>query len=206
MRFFSNLVVFLLTFVPLCGYTQNSWDQEILEKANTAKDISYLTEEEKQIIFYTNLLRLQPKLFRNTFVKHYIDSTGSKSKYVKSLLKTLETQPSLPVLKPSERLYKIAKEHATTFGKQGKAGHGNFKKRFQSYLNDCKCAIAENCYYGNVSALDVVIGLLIDENISNLGHRKNLLNPALINTGVCISPHKKYKKNCVADYSSAVKD
>ncbi len=206
MRFPSSILVLLMSFIQLYCFAQKGWDKETLEKANTAKDIGYLTEEEKQVIFYTNLLRLDPLLFRNTFVKHYIDSTGSKSKYAKSLLKTLETQPSLPVLKPSERLYKIAKEHAITFGKQGKTGHGNLKKRFQSYLNDCKCAIAENCYYGNVSALDMVIGLLIDENVSNLGHRKNLLNAAFTNTGVCISPHKTYKRSCVADYSSAVKD
>lgn len=203
MRFCSYLLVFLMIFTQLPGYAQKSWDRETIEKANTAKGVSYLTEEEKQVILYTNLLRLDPLLFRNTFVKHYIDSTGSKSKYVKSLLKTLETQAALPLLQPSPQLYKIAKEHATAFGKQGKTGHGNLKQRFEEYMKNCKCTIAENCYYGDISPLNIVIGLLIDENVSNLGHRKNLLNPLYKNTGVSISPHKTYKKNCVADYSSA---
>lgn len=203
MPFLSYIFVFLMAFAQLPGYAQKSWDKETLEKANTAKDVSYLTKEEKQVIFYTNLLRLNPLLFRNTFVKHYVDSTGSKSSYVKSLMKTLETTQSMPIQLPSESLYKIAKEHAIAYGKQGKTGHGNFKQRFQKYFNNCKCMVGENCYYGNVSALNIVIALLIDEDVSNLNHRKNLLNAVFINTGVYISTHKIYEKSCVADYSSA---
>lgn len=208
MRLNHKLLIFILVLVlqDRTAFAQESWDKEILEKANTAKDVKYLTEEEKQIVLYTNLLRLNPLLFRNTFLKQYIDSTGSRSRNVKSLIKTLENTQSLPVLFPSASLYKIAKEHAVDFGKRGKTGHGNFKHRFEKYLNNCTCTVAENCYYGNISALNVVIALLIDENVSNLGHRKNLLNPVLTKTGVHISAHKTYKKSCVADYSSALAD
>lgn len=184
-------------------YAQKTWDKAVIEKANTANDIAYLTEEEKAIIFYTNLLRLDPVLFKNTYVKHYIDSTGSNSKFVKSLLKTLETTKSMQALRPSESLYKIAKEHAIDFGKKGQTGHGNFKKRFQKYFNNCQCTVGENCYYGDTPPLDIVIGLLIDEGINDLSHRKNLLNPEYTTTGVYISTHKVFKKSCVADFSSA---
>lgn len=199
-----NILLFVFAFIiQQTAFSQKTWDNSVLEKANTAKDIAYLNEEEKAIIFYSNLLRLDPVLFKNTYVKHYIDSTDSNSKFVKSLIKTLESTKSMQALKPSESLYKIAKEHAIDFGKQGKTGHGNFKKRFQSYFNNCQCTVGENCYYGNSKPLDIVIGLLIDEGINDLSHRKNLLNPEYKNTGVYMGTHKVYKKSCVADFSSA---
>lgn len=204
MRPYINILLFIFAFIiQQTAFSQKAWDKTVLEKANTAKGIAYLTEEEEAIIFYSNLLRLDPVLFKNTYVKHYIDSTGSNSKFVKSLLKTLESTKSMQALTPSKSLYTIAKDHAIDFGKQGKTGHGNFKKRFQKYFNNCECTVGENCYYGRAKPLDIVIGLLIDEGINDLSHRKNLLNPEYKNIGVYIGPHKVFKKSCVADFSSA---
>lgn len=181
---------------------QNGWSDEILEQANTAKDAAYLTEEDKQIIYYTNLVRLDPPFFAKTFVKHYIDSTGKTSTYTKSLLKTLEKTKPMSVLSPSNKLVETAKAHAIESGKKGATGHGNFKKRFASYQAECACIVAENCYYGKANPLDIVIGLLIDEGVANLSHRNNILNKELIKTGVFFAPHKTFTRNCVIDYSS----
>jgi uncharacterized protein YkwD len=206
MRLHLFSVVFCSIIVQQTSTAQKTWSKELLEKANTAMDASYLTEEEKAVIFYSNLVRLKPQLFKETYLKHYLDSTHAHSSYVKSLLKTLENTPELQELYPSKNLYAIAKEHATEFGKHGKTGHGNFTKRFDKYMRNCGCAVAENCYYGNISPLNITIELLIDEGINDLSHRKNLLNPIYQKTGVSISPHKVYKKSCVMDFSSAASD
>jgi uncharacterized protein YkwD len=184
---------------------QTTWDDETLKKANTAKDISYLTNEEKLTVFYCNLARLNPSLFANTYAKKYIDSIGKNDAYTKSLLKTLKATKSMQALYPSQQLFEFAKEHANDFGKKGKIGHGNFKKRFSKYMSECTCNIAENCDYGSDKALTIVMDLLIDENISDLGHRKNILNPEYKNFGVSIHEHKKFEWNCVMDFGSAQK-
>lgn len=196
----------LLLLPQQIAFSQSEWTKEQLEKANTAKEISYLTEKEKAVILYSNLVRTNPLLFKNTYLKNYLDSTGmnKNNSYVKSLLKTLETTDGREALIPSKSLHTIAKAHAVSFGKSGKTGHGNFDKRFDKYFNHCTCAIAENCDYGNAEALDIVMSLLIDEGVSNLGHRKNLLNAAYKNIGVSISTHKKYRQSCVMDFSSSL--
>lgn len=188
------------------GFSQTSWSAEQLEQANTAKEVKYLTDKEKAVIFYTNLIRIDPQLFKNTYLKNYLDSTGmsKNNSYLKSLIKTLEKTESRKVLAPSKSLYTIAKAHAIDFGKSGKTGHGNFDKRFDKYFDNCNCIIAENCDYGNSEALDIVISLLIDEGVSNLGHRKNILNATYTNIGVSINPHKKYRQSCVMDFSAAL--
>lgn len=201
----NKIVRILFIFTALFSSSvlaQTDWYDDVLEKANTAADSTYLTAEEKEIIYYTNLVRLDPKLFGNTFVKHYIDSTGKASNFTKSLLKTLEKTKPMGVLTPSKKLHETAKSHATEFGKKGTTGHGSLKKRFAKYQEECGCIIAENCYYGKSNALNIVIELLIDEGIANLSHRNNILNRELTRTGLFIAPHKTFTRNCVIDYSS----
>ncbi|MES2593651.1 MAG: CAP domain-containing protein [Bacteroidota bacterium] len=205
MRSFSKIIILALLFCNFITkdiYAQKKWTQEIFAKANTAKDLDYLTDKEKWVVFYYNLVRLEPALFMDTYVDHYIDSTRKHNKYTSSLKKTLKDIEKMDVLYPSPQLYQFAKVHALDFGKSGKTGHGNFKKRFQEYSAKCHCRIGENCYYGNSDALNIVICLLIDENVSNLGHRKNILNPEFKNIGVSIAKHKTYKWNCVMDFDS----
>lgn len=202
----SNIFLILLLFSIKMSFAQKTWTPEMLEKANTAKDISYLSDEEKSVLYYCNLVRIDPVLFMNTYAKRYIDSTKSNSSYTKSLMATLKKTEAMEVLYPSEKLYEIAKSHATGFGNKGKIGHGDFTKRFAKYTTDCKCEVGENIDYGHNIALDIVMSLLIDEKVSNLSHRKNILNPRYKSSGVSIDKHKKYKWNCVMDYSSSSTD
>ena len=138
-----------------------------------------------------------------TFVKNYMDSTKENNNYTRSLIKTLRSAKSMDVLSPSDKLYALAKEHAIDFGKKGKTGHGDFDKRFMKITKECNCAVGENCDYGNNQALDIVMSLLIDDDVPDYGHRKNILDPEYKNIGVSIQAHKKYEWNCVMDFSGA---
>lgn len=60
--------------------------------------------------------------------------------------------------------------------------------------------VAENIYYGRYTPEEIVMQLLIDEKIEDLGHRHNLLNPKYNSIGVSIKPHKKYEYNCVMSF------
>jgi len=198
-------IIFTLVFLSVSiktVFAQKAWTTEMLEKANTAKNIDYLTEEEKLVVFYCNLVRMNPPLFMDTYAKKYIDSTKSSTIFTKSLIKTLGKTENMEVLYPSKKLFAIAKAHAVDFGKSGGMGHGNFKKRFEKYGRECNCEVGENCDYGFNKALDITMRLLIDEKVSNLAHRKNILNPNYKNSGVSIMKHKKYGWHCVIDYSA----
>jgi hypothetical protein len=198
MRLFSLLLLLLLSSSLLSQ--KKTWDPAVLKKANTAKDVNYLTDEEKAVVFYLNLVRLDPKLFGETYLKKYLDSTGDKNSFTKSLIKVLPSTKPMEVLMPSKELSAFAKEHATKFGKENKIGHGNFKERTKNIKADFRGYIAENCDYGNNKAFDIVMSLLIDENVQSLGHRENILNPVYRFVGTSIKPHKRYDWNCVMDF------
>lgn len=192
---------------PRTGST--GWTKEVHAKANTAKDESYLNEQEKKVIYYTNLVRVNPKLFADTYLKNYLDSTKSifrKKKYIASLYKDLEKASPCPQLLPRRDLFDLAKRHSIDMGAHGKIGHQTsggdpFSARIEE-LKKTYGFVYENCQYGYSDALSIVVDLLIDEDVADLGHRKTILNPTLKYAGASIQPHKKFRVNCVIDYAT----
>lgn len=192
------LIFFL--FVSQHSFSQPVWDSLVLEKANTAKDTRYLKDEEKQIIFYTNLARADGKLFSETYLKWYMESEAMWSNsFVQSLEQNLRDVRDLPMLVPDKYLYDIARDHAVKSGKSGQQGHQGFKKRFRK-LDRSYVYFGENCYYGRDNPLVIVIRLLIDDEVPDLGHRKNMLEPLYNSIGISIMPHKTFSYNCVMDF------
>ncbi|MBN1187646.1 MAG: CAP domain-containing protein [Bacteroidales bacterium] len=179
---------------------KKKWSEAVLKEANTVKDADYLTEQEKEIIVFCNLARLDGELFVETYLEFYLDLTNKeKTRNVKSLIKDLNNLEKLPPFVPEKEMYDIAKDHAKTMGKKGKTGHDGFSERYEKALNTYNM-VGENCYYGKGDALDIVITLLIDEGVPNLGHRKNILNESYNSIGVSVQPHKEYGENCVMSF------
>lgn len=177
------------------------WDEAVIEQANTAKNIDYYSEEEKQVVLLMNLARLDGALFASTFLTNYLQETGMpKNSYVSSLYRNLKVVIGLPLLNPIKDLTDIAVGHATQSGKTGHVGHKEMNKRFAPVFGSAYFQMAENCSYGYENALDIVLTLLIDDGIKSLGHRKNILNKGYNFTGVSIQQHKEYRYNCVIDF------
>lgn len=203
-----NKLIFLLMAVSLGTYTArgqqeawDKWDKAVIEKANTAKSISYYTEEEKKVVLLINLARLDGELFASSFLDNYIQTGKTKTNsYVKSLYKDLKPVKNLPLLVPKNDLSEIADGHASKSGKTGHVGHKDMQKRFKAVFGNPYYTIAENCSYGYDQALDIVLTLLIDSGIPSLGHRKNILNASFNAIGVATRPHKDYGYNCVIDF------
>ncbi len=202
----KRLILILVVFICLIissGYTVSDnpwekWDPETIAIANTAAGVDYLSEEEKQVVLFTNLARWDGLLFVSTFMHTYMENR-KPTRYSRSLIRDLKKVKGLQPLWHEYDLYEAAKGHAIESGKSGHAGHRNFDRRFKPLLGKYNL-VAENCAYGFDKAMDIVIQLLIDEDVPNLGHRKNMLNPEFNSTGVSIQPHKKYNHNCVISY------
>jgi len=204
MKQFLLLFIFISHFFPAFGQKPvPKWDAATLAKANTAKDEKYLSKQEKEVIFYLNLVRLNPKLFAETYLEKYLDSTKENDTYTKSLLKELPLTKPMGLLMPDKELFTFTKEHAIKSGQQNTTGHGNYKERVKKIRPRFGGYIAENCDYGNNRAIDIVMSLLIDENVPSLGHRKNILNPIYKFTGTSIQPHKGFEWNCVMEFGGA---
>jgi hypothetical protein len=176
------------------------WDASVVATANTAVDSEFLSEDEKKVILISNLARADGPLFAETILKEYLILKGRKSnKYIKSLYKDLKKVHNLPMLVPRKDLYNVARDHATRSGKKGYKGHKGFKTRYTPIL-ERYMEVGENIYYGQYTPDEIVLQLLIDEGVKDLGHRANLLNPKYNSIGVSIKPHKSYDYNCVQSF------
>lgn len=179
---------------------------DVFEKANTAKEVGYLTDEEKRVIYLVNLARIDGNLFAKTYLAKHIkeNKLDASTEALKTLLQDLRSTQS-DILLPTEKLSEAACFHADDTGQKGLVQHDSsdgttFAKRIRRYVKGG--AIAENCSYGYETAEGILMQLLIDENIPSRGHRKNILNPTYKFLGVCIRPHARWKFTCVQDFSS----
>lgn len=194
-----NRMVVLLVFITNFSFVNaQTWTSAQLEKANTAKNSTYLTPVEKETILYINLCRLYPKDFLTNEVMNYYGSEDysdylKNSTYRESLIKLLGTiQPVHPLYFDLETF-----TGANCFAKeQGEAGTtGHERKR-------CKVDYAaECCDYGNETGKDIALSLLIDHNVPSLGHRKICLDKAYTKIGVSVQPHKKWDVVAVLNFN-----
>lgn len=163
-------------------------------------------DQEKEILELLNAARTNPKKFIETHALPYIQENGlEKNRYAKSLVQDLKETKPMGVLKSAPALTAVARYHAKDMGTTGGLGHTstdgtpfNIRVRTQSKAQGM---IAENCAYGQTSALDFVMQLLIDDGIESLGHRKNILEAKYQWVGIAIEPHKTYHTNCVMDFA-----
>lgn len=181
--------------------------------ANTADSVSYMSDEEKKVIFYMNLARTDGEKFYDAYIPQFLeyyngvfgDKILPNNKYLLSLKTDLKKIKDYGLLRPNKNLWISATFHARDMGKMGTTGHvssdgTNGDKRIQRFNPNIRCW-SENCSYGMASAINIVCQLLIDNNISTLGHRTNILKTIQKMVGVGIAPHKIYRTNCVMDFS-----
>ncbi|NVO01375.1 MAG: CAP domain-containing protein [Bacteroidetes bacterium] len=208
LQFFKILFLLLLSSFSAVVYSQeikqkypfDKWKQSEIDAANSAKTSDYLSKDEKSVIFYSNLARINGKLFAQTYLQKFIDSTKQKKTiYVNSLFSTLKNQSALKPLVPSKEVSLIAKQYAIKMGKEGFTGHKDVTKRF-AVLKTSFSSRGENCDYGYSDPLTIVMDLLIDDGVSGYGHRNNILDKEYNFIGVSIQPHKKYATCCVMDF------
>lgn len=208
---FNLILVLIVSTFSFKGFAQNDqlfklWPDSVLAEANSAKNAFYMSEEEKVVVYYTNLVRINPELFSKTFLIEYLDQNDlKKDKEIKELIKELETRSQMKILQPSETLTTAARNHAKDMGETGRTGHTSsdgksFKDRMMAVANDYE-GVNENCNYGTDKGVEAFMDLLIDRNVPNYGHRKNILDPEMKFIGVAIEPHKRMGHNCVQDFA-----
>ncbi len=99
-------------------------------------------------------------------------------------------------LKPSKGMSLAAKLHVRNEGPRGKIGHSGYNgsstaDRISKYGQWLHTA-GENLAYGQKSAENIVISLIIDDGVSSRGHRDNIYNEDFKVTGVGFGMHKGY--------------
>jgi hypothetical protein len=124
---FTLLTSFRGASIQVADDSLSSWDKAVLKQANTAESVTYLSDEEKKLIFYTNLCRLKPKLFCQTVLADYLKTHIDKPAQIASLKKQLNEDKAMDVLVPDQELSIAASRFAMRMGEQGKTGILIFK-------------------------------------------------------------------------------
>ncbi len=192
---------------------------------NTAVNAGYLSPLEKEIILEINLFRSNPAQYAEKYIaplaknyqKNILQYPGDMPiktvegvKALHECVRELKKATPKPILYPSEGLTNAAEDHCRDQSKTGRTGHigsdnSNLKARVDRY-GKWKVRIAENIAYGNTSARQVIIFLLIDDNVKNRGHRINMLNPDFKLVGVSTGSHPEYSTMCVMDFAGGMAD
>lgn len=182
---------------PLSSYSA-LWNTAKFKNLNTAKDVSYLSQNEKEIIWILNQVRHSPQLFLSSVLlnpksKYYVP-VNRRNYYYSSLIGELKNAKSISTaLVANEKAFESALCHAVESGKAGYVGHDR--------INNCKSYfMGECCQYGYDDPMAIVLALLIDNNVPSLGHRKICLSPDYTSMGVSIQPHTTYRFNAVLDF------
>ena len=206
--------IFIIIFIAISftGMTQKLFEpdfskfpSESLQSAFSKEKVSFMSSEEQKLVFFMNLLRIEPQLFLDEVIKPYVAfSDLNVNNYVKSLYKDLsKASPTHPFFM-REDLYEMANAHLIDIGKKGLTGHvgsngKTFAKRAAPMLEKYE-TVSENVGLGFYSPLDNLIGLLIDDGVKDLGHRKAILSPNYNCVGVAIGQHKEFIYGCVMDF------
>lgn len=197
-------VILLVSVVAIAQSTKTSkfiikelpkWQKADIGILNYQKQIPELIADSlcSELFYWTNYSRKHPKLFWDSVVNPFLRLYPQfNTPFAATLKKDLLSQKdTLPFLKYSSTLTKLAQEHALdlksnwpNISHHSSSGK-SFAERVQSF-GSFSCA-GENIGVGNPDVVLQLIFLYIDEGLADLGHRKTLLSPKFSNMGIAKS-------------------
>lgn len=144
----------------------------------------------RQVLDYINEMRRNPAAFYRRYVGDYVRQHPDRftDYYTQSLKKDLLGASALPVFHVDPALKQCAARQTTYLVRLGgrQLTHDRGKLSFAARMKEAGLhCLAENLYTAQkLTPLQVVLDLLIDQRVSSLGHRKNLMNPQYDRIGI----------------------
>lgn len=217
---------FMLWGLLSSGYllTYPSGSDSLLVPGEGVGLLDFLTPLEKEVVVELNLARTKPWMyvafieeFKTHYAGKYIYVAGQTQIVttegvvaVDDAIQFLKTCQPLPLLHVSKGLSLAARDHVKSQGPSGQTGHtGNDGSTIVDRLNRFGTwggAYGENIEYGNVTAREIVMQLIIDDGVLNRGHRLNIFSPNFTLVGVHCGPHLSYGQMCVQNFAGSYRE
>jgi uncharacterized protein YkwD len=125
-------------------------------------------------------------------------------------IRVLERAKPVRALTWSPGLAKAAAQHVADIGPRGAVDHqgkdGSWPHQRMGRHGQLLGTGGENIDFGFADARGVVVHLVIDDNVPDRGHRKNMLDATYRHLGAACGRHKVYKVTCVMDLAEAYRD
>jgi uncharacterized protein YkwD len=167
----------------------------IVDELNRARTdpSGYAAGLERELQYYNG------NLFRRPGDESALETREGTSAVREAIRVLRETRP-MPPLHLSTGMTLATEDHVKDQAPRGLMNHrgtdGTMAWDRVSRYGDWKKKISENMTFGPMSAHDVVAALLIDDGITDRGHRKNVLDPDVRLIGVSCGTHKSYRVMC----------
>jgi uncharacterized protein YkwD len=170
-------------------------DHAIVDELNRARTnpSGYAAGLERELQYFRG------NLFRRPDDDSALETREGTRAVVEAIRVLRQTSPMSP-LRLSAPMSEAAEDHVKDQAPRGLMNHrgtdGSMAWDRVSRYGDWKRKISENMTFGPMTAHDVVAALLIDDGISDRGHRKNVLDPDVHLVGVACGSHKSYRVMC----------
>ena len=224
------LTALVLVLLAACsnsagGGAAGGWVDDGSGNTDASTAIANASELEQAVIDEMNFARTKPQEYvterlvpqqSNPTVN--INKTSTYQSALQECIYEMNSMDALGKLSYSNGLYKAAKDWVDIQGPKGTTGHQEpistaITNRISKY---CKVtantsSTGENIAYGYTTAKDIVIALLVDDEISDRGHRVNILGQSTAaalytHAGVAVGSHSKYSIMCCIDYAGGYSD
>lgn len=187
--------------------------------ADSSSEINIPKEDD--VFSELNAVRTSPKTFARYLEKQRQLYNGNKFKRpgeitivtkegvaaVNEAIAFLNSVTPVTRLTLSMGLSKAAADHVKDQSRTGKTGHSGSDRSSPGDRIDRYGAwtgvIGENIQYGDETARDVVISLIIDDGVPGRGHRGNIFESDFHMVGIACGAHPKWRTICVMDFSES---
>jgi uncharacterized protein YkwD len=128
--------------------------------------------------------------------------TNEGAAAAREAVSALRAQRPVGRLAPSPGLTRAARDHVDDQGRSGSTGHtgsdgSSVTDRVARY-GAWEVSISENIDYSPVvHGGEIIENLLIDDGVSDRGHRRNIFEPSSTVVGIACGPHPRYAATCV---------
>ena len=177
------------------GVNYVALERGVIDELNRARTdpSGYATEIERDLQYY------QGDLFRRPGDESFLQ-THEGAVAAREAIRVLRQTKPLPALRVSPGIALATRDHVNDQAPRGLMNHkgtdGSMAWDRVSRYGEWKSKISENMTFGAATAHDVVSELLIDDGITDRGHRKNILDAQVKLVGASCGPHKSFRVMC----------